>query len=80
MVLSRTHKTLVARLFEMEVPEIYDGLVLLKAIERDPGDRAKVAVTATVDDIDAVGHLRRRQGFPRANGCPRIGWRENRSP
>lgn len=55
VVLSRTHKTLVARLFEMEVPEIYDGLVLLKAIERDPGDRAKVAVTATVDDIDAVG-------------------------
>lgn len=55
VVLSRTHKTLVARLFEMEVPEIYDGLVHLKAIERDPGDRAKVAVTATVDDIDAVG-------------------------
>ena len=55
VVLSRTHKTLVARLFEMEVPEIYDGLVRLKAIERDPGDRAKVAVTATVDDIDAVG-------------------------
>ena len=55
VVLSRTHKTLVARLFEMEVPEIYDGLVLLKAIERDPGDRAKVAVTATADDIDAVG-------------------------
>ena len=55
VVLSRIHKTLVARLFEMEVPEIYDGLVQLKAIERDPGDRAKVAVTATVDDIDAVG-------------------------
>ena len=55
VVLSRTHKTLVARLFEMEVPEIYDGLVHLKAIERDPGDRAKVAVTATVGDIDAVG-------------------------
>ena len=55
VVLSRTHKTLVARLFEMEVPEIYDGLVILKAIERDPGDRAKVAVTATADDIDAVG-------------------------
>ena len=55
VVLSRTHKTLVARLFEMEVPEMYDGLVLVKAIERDPGDRAKVAVTATVGDIDAVG-------------------------
>jgi N utilization substance protein A len=55
VILSRTHETLVARLFEMEVPEIYDGLVHLKAIERDPGDRAKVAVTATVDDIDAVG-------------------------
>ena len=55
VVLSRTHKTLVARLFEMEVPEMYDGLVLVKAIERDPGDRAKVAVTVTVGDIDAVG-------------------------
>ena len=49
------NKTLVARLFEMEVPEMYDGLVLVKAIERDPGDRAKVAVTVTVGDIDAVG-------------------------
>jgi N utilization substance protein A len=55
VILSRTHPTLVARLFEMEVPEIYDGLVRLMAIERDPGDRAKVAVTTTDGDIDAVG-------------------------
>ncbi len=55
VILSRTHPTLVARLFEMEVPEIYDGLVRLVAIERDPGDRAKVAVTTSDDDIDAVG-------------------------
>ena len=39
----------------MEVPEIYDGLVRLMAIERDPGDRAKVAVITTDHDIDAVG-------------------------
>ena len=55
VILSRTHPTLVARLFEMEVPEIYDGLVRLVAIERDPGDRAKVAVTTSDADIDAVG-------------------------
>ena len=55
IILSRTHPGLIARLFEMEVPEIYEGLVRIMAIARDPGDRAKVAVAATTENIDAVG-------------------------
>ena len=55
IILSRTHNGLIARLFEIEVPEVYDGLVQIKAIARDPGDRAKVAVIATDESIDAVG-------------------------
>ncbi len=55
IILSRTHNSLIARLFEMEVPEIYDGLVRIMAIARDPGDRAKMAVAATDESIDAVG-------------------------
>ena len=55
IILSRTHNGLIARLFEIEVPEVYDGIVQIKAIARDPGDRAKVAVIATDETIDAVG-------------------------
>ena len=55
IILSRTHNGLIARLFEMEVPEVYDGLVRIMAIARDPGDRAKVAVVSTEEGIDAVG-------------------------
>ena len=55
IILSRTHNGLIARLFEIEVPEVYDGLVQIKAIARDPGDRAKVAVIAIDEGIDAVG-------------------------
>ena len=55
VILSRAEPGLIARLFELEVPEIYDGLVRIMAIARDPGDRAKVAVAATDEGIDAVG-------------------------
>ena len=55
IMLSRTHNGLIARLFEIEVPEVYDGLVRIMAIARDPGDRAKVAVIAIDEGIDAVG-------------------------
>ncbi|MBC8459780.1 MAG: transcription termination/antitermination protein NusA, partial [Deltaproteobacteria bacterium] len=55
IVLSRRAAGLIARLFELEVPEIYDGFVRIMAIARDPGDRSKVAVAATDEDIDAVG-------------------------
>lgn len=55
IILSRTHKNMVRRLLETEVPEIYNGLVEIKAIAREPGQRTKVAVAATQPNIDPVG-------------------------
>ena len=55
IILSRTHPDLLKRLFELEVPEIYDGLVEIKASAREPGDRSKIAVAANADNLDAVG-------------------------
>ncbi len=53
--LSRKHPNLVTRLFELEVPEVYDGTVEIKSIARDAGNRTKIAVLAKADNIDAVG-------------------------
>jgi len=55
IIVSRTHQDLIAILFEQEVPEIYEGQVQIMAVARDPGNRAKVAVKATEEGIDAVG-------------------------
>ncbi len=55
LIASRTHKQLIMRLFEMEVPEIYNGTVEIKSIAREPGLRTKVAVAARQDGIDPVG-------------------------
>ena len=55
IVVSRTHSDLLRRLFEMEVPEIYNGIVELRGIAREPGSRSKVAVHATQDGVDPVG-------------------------
>ena len=55
IILSRTHPNLLIRLFEMEVPEIYEKLVEIKGAARDPGNRAKIAVTSKNVDIDPVG-------------------------
>ncbi len=55
LVLSRTHKNLLKRLFELEVPEIYRGIVEIKSIAREAGYRSKVAVTARQEGVDAVG-------------------------
>jgi N utilization substance protein A len=52
---SRTSPELLKRLFEMEVPEIYDGTVQIRAAMREPGDRAKIAVISTERDVDPVG-------------------------
>ncbi|HEV2236806.1 MAG TPA: transcription termination factor NusA [Ktedonobacterales bacterium] len=54
-LVSRTHRNIVKRLFELEVPEIYDGLVEIKAIAREPGSRSKVAVWARQDGVDPIG-------------------------
>ena len=55
IVISRTDPRLLAKLFEMEVPEIYDGTVLIKTAVRAPGERAKVAVISRERDVDPVG-------------------------
>ncbi|MCJ8165618.1 transcription termination factor NusA [Pontibacter sp. E15-1] len=55
IILSRTSPTFLERLFENEVPEIYDGLIAIKKIVREPGERAKVAVESFDDRIDPVG-------------------------
>lgn len=55
LIASRTHKQLIMRLFEMEVPEIYNGTVEIKSIAREPGLRTKVGVTARQEGIDPVG-------------------------
>jgi N utilization substance protein A len=52
---SRTSPELLKRLFEMEVPEIYDGTVVIKAAVREPGERAKIAVVSNERDVDPVG-------------------------
>jgi N utilization substance protein A len=53
--ISRSHPGLLKRLFEMEVPEIYDGIVEIKSVAREAGDRSKISVYAPDPDIDPVG-------------------------
>ena len=64
---SRTHKDLVKRLFEMEVPEIYDGTVEVKAISREAGSRTKIAVYSKDENVDAVGSCIGPKGIRVAN-------------
>lgn len=54
-IISRTHPDLVKRLFETEVPEIYDGTVEIKAVSREAGSRTKLAVISHDENVDAVG-------------------------
>ncbi len=55
VVVSRTHPSLVRRLFELEVPEIHDGVVVIKYVAREPGQRSKIAVASRDDRVDPVG-------------------------
>ncbi len=55
IILSRTNVNFVKRLFELEVPEIYEGIIEVKAISRDPGERTKIAVYSKDEKIDCVG-------------------------
>ena len=55
LVISRGHPLLLIKLFEMEVPEIYDGIVEIVAAAREPGHRAKIAVRSSDSDVDPVG-------------------------
>ncbi|MCL4458701.1 MAG: transcription termination factor NusA [Chloroflexi bacterium] len=55
LVVSRSHRGLLKRLFELEVPEVYNGVVEIKSIAREPGARSKVAVVARQEGIDPIG-------------------------
>jgi len=55
IIVSRAHPSLVARLFELEVPEVYDGIVEIRGIAREPGARSKAAVHSRDPQVDAVG-------------------------
>jgi len=55
IILSRTHPSFLAKLLEIEVPEVFDGLIVIRKIVREPGERAKVAVESYDDRIDPVG-------------------------
>lgn len=55
IVVSRTHPDLIRRIFELEVPEVYDGVVEIKAVAREPGTRSKVAVFSLDPHLDPVG-------------------------
>ena len=55
VTLSRTHSGLVRRMFELEIPEIQDGIVLVKGVSREAGSRTKIAVWSRDEDVDAVG-------------------------
>ncbi len=55
ILISRSDNTFLRRLFEIEIPEIYDGIIEIKSIAREPGERAKVAVESQDNRIDAVG-------------------------
>ena len=55
LILSRTHPEFMRKLFETEIPEVFEGIIDVKAVSREPGDRAKVAVYTTHSSIDPVG-------------------------
>ncbi len=55
ITVSRAHPDLVRKLFELEVPEVYEGTVMVKGVVREPGERTKIAVTSREPDVDPVG-------------------------
>lgn len=55
IILSRTHPNIIRKFFELEVPEIYEGIVEIKAISREPGERTKIAVWSKDEKVDCVG-------------------------
>ena len=78
IVVSRSHPGLVRKLFEMEVPEIQDGLVEIKAIAREAGHRTKIAVVVQRHEHRPGRRMRRAEGHARARGRQRAARREDR--
>ncbi len=73
VTVSRAHKYLVRRLFELEVPEIYTGTVEIKSIAREPGSRTKVAVAARQEGVDPVGSCVGQRGVRIQNVLNELG-------
>jgi N utilization substance protein A len=73
VLVSRTHPGLVRRLFELEVPEIHDGMVEIKSISREAGSRTKIAVHANNTDIDPVGSCVGQKGIRVQNIVDELG-------
>ena len=63
VLISRAHSDFVRKLFELEIPEIYEGLIEIKSVSRDPGKRCKVAVYSQNPDIDPVGSCVGQKGI-----------------
>ena len=78
ITLSRTHPGYLARLFETEIPEIQEGIVVVKATAREAGERAKVAVASTKRDVDPDRRLRRPARHADPGDQPRAAGREDR--
>ncbi len=78
IILSRTHPGLLIELFRQEVPEIYEGIVEVKGAAREPGGRAKFAVTSHDSDVDPGRRLRRHARHARAGGGAGAAQREDR--
>jgi hypothetical protein len=76
-MLSRAHGGFMAKLFAQEVPEVYDGVIEIRAVARDPGSRAKMAVVSNDSCIDPVGACVGMRGA-RAGGRRRAAGREDR--
>ena len=63
VMISRGHNDFVRKLFELEIPEIYEGLIEIKSVSRDPGSRCKVAVYSPNENIDPVGSCVGQKGI-----------------
>lgn len=73
VLLSRTHPGLVKRMFEMEVPEIFNGVVEIKAVSREAGSRTKMAVLSHDENVDAIGACIGQRGARVANIVEELG-------
>ena len=78
VILSRSDPRLVEKLFEAEVPEIYEGIVRIVSVAREPGARSKIAVTSRDADVDPGRRVRRHERVPRASRCAGAARREDR--
>ena len=72
VLISRTHPGLVKRLFELEIPEIFDGTVEIKSISREAGSRTKIAVYSANEEVDAVGACIGSRGARITNICTEL--------